>query len=255
MSTAQPNRFEDFFADDAYVQLKNLLYNYLLRKGAVNRSLRGLERGPVLEVGSGLSPMVTDCDRVTYTELSFAALRTLKENQRRGHFVVADALHLPFRREAFAQAVCSEVLEHLADDRTALAEMAGLLRPGGSLILTVPHRQAYFTIDDRFVHHLRRYELAGLDQMLRESGLIPREIRKVLGPLEKLLMMTATAILTGRPSRREPRQRETSRDTGAALGRFLFKWFNRLLLGVVWIDAKLTPRFLSAVLLIRSVKK
>jgi SAM-dependent methyltransferase len=254
MSATPANRFEDFFADDSYVRLKNLLYNYLLRKKAVNRSLRGLERGPILEVGSGLSPMVTDTDRVTYSELSFAALRTLKMSRGRGCFVVADALHLPFRSEAFSQVVCSEVLEHLPDDRTALAEMAGVLRPGGSLILTVPHRQGYFAVDDRFVHHLRRYEIASLEQMLRATGLIPREIRKVLGPLEKLLMMAVTAILSRRHSSTGP-GRAAVRFAGLPPVPFLFKWFNRLLLGVVWLDARWSPRLLASVLLIRSVKE
>jgi SAM-dependent methyltransferase len=255
MNQPPANRFEDFFADDGYVRLKNLLYNYLLRKSAVNRSLLGLERGPILEVGSGLSPMVTDTDRVTYSELSFAALRTLKLSRGRGCFVVADALHLPFKREAFSLVVCSEVLEHLPDDRTALAEMAGVLRPGGSLILTVPHRQGYFAVDDRFVHHLRRYEIAALEQMLRATGLIPREIRNVLGPLEKLLMMTVTGILSLRPSHAGSGGGAAFRSAGSPLTLSLFKWFNRLLLGVVWLDARWSPRLLASVVLVRSVKE
>ena len=60
MTSSRGNRFEDFFADDAYVSMKNLLYNYLLRKRAIRKCLLKQERGLILEVGSGLSPMVTD---------------------------------------------------------------------------------------------------------------------------------------------------------------------------------------------------
>ena len=71
------------------------------------------EGGLILEVGSGLSPMVTDSDRVVYSELSFPALRTLKRMPEKGFLVAADAVHLPFKSGSFSQVICSEVLEHL----------------------------------------------------------------------------------------------------------------------------------------------
>jgi ubiquinone/menaquinone biosynthesis C-methylase UbiE len=130
------NRFEDFFADDAYVLLKNHLYNYLLRRRAVRKYLQPEMADRILEVGSGLSPMTEASDRIVYSELSFAALRTLKRSQGRGYFVVADATHLPFKADSFSQVICSEVLEHLPEDRPALREIASVMKPGGSLILT-----------------------------------------------------------------------------------------------------------------------
>ena len=60
MTRARDNRFEDFFADDAYVALKNHLYNYRLRKRAIKNSSQGQDSGLILEVGSGLSPVTTD---------------------------------------------------------------------------------------------------------------------------------------------------------------------------------------------------
>src|SRR5512140_1709645 len=84
MTSPRGNRFEDFFADDAYVALKNFLYNYLLRKRAIEACLRGDERGLILEIGSGLSSTVAESGKVVYSELSFSALRTLKDRQRMG---------------------------------------------------------------------------------------------------------------------------------------------------------------------------
>ncbi len=46
MISPRGNRFEDFFADDAYVVLKNFLYNYLLRKRAIETCLTGRWEGP-----------------------------------------------------------------------------------------------------------------------------------------------------------------------------------------------------------------
>lgn len=52
--------------------------------------------------------------------------------------VQGDALHLPFASEAFDRVIASEVLEHIADDRSAMAELARVLRPGGTMAVTVP---------------------------------------------------------------------------------------------------------------------
>jgi ubiquinone/menaquinone biosynthesis C-methylase UbiE len=249
------NRFEDFFADDAYVLLKNHLYNYLLRRRAVRKELQPEMGGLVLEVGSGLSPMTEASDRIVYSEISFPALRTLKKRQGRGSFVVADATSLPFREGSFSQVICSEVLEHLPEDQPALREIRSVLKPGGSLILTFPHRCCYFAGDDRFVNHFRRYELSEMKANLAGAGLKVAEIRKVLGPLEKITMLSVTSLipLSGR-FRKE--KRNADRGQGAAYP-FLVKLFgglNRLYCLPVWLDARLAPRFLSSVLLIRAVR-
>lgn len=248
------NRFEDFFADAAYIELKNSLYNYLLRKRAVRNCVRPEGRGAILEVGSGLSPMMTDTDGVVFSELSFSALRTLRKEQREGSFVTADAVHLPFKAGSFSWVVCSEVLEHLPDDRSALGEIAAVMKQGGSLVLTFPHRRCYFARDDRFVSHLRRYELAEMKERLREAGLNPVTVQKVLGPLEKITMVLVISCITLLQRFRQGRN-------GAAYPAWLwkivvppFRWINYLFCLPIWLDARIAPRFLSSVLLIRSVK-
>lgn len=49
-----------------------------------------------------------------------------------------DATRLPFPDGSFDAVITSEVLEHIQDDVTALAEMVRVLRPGGRLAVTVP---------------------------------------------------------------------------------------------------------------------
>ena len=50
----------------------------------------------------------------------------------------ATPLRLPFPDGAFDRVIASEVLEHIPDDRAAIAELARVLRPGGTLAVTVP---------------------------------------------------------------------------------------------------------------------
>jgi SAM-dependent methyltransferase len=49
-----------------------------------------------------------------------------------------DACRLPFPDASFDRVIAAEVLEHLPDDRTALTELARVLRPGGRMAVTVP---------------------------------------------------------------------------------------------------------------------
>lgn len=257
MTPQSGNRFDDFFADDAYVALKNHLYNYLLRRHAVRKHLH-TERGEwILEVGTGLSPIAEASDRIVYSELSFQAIRTLKESQDRGHFVVTDATHLPFKRASFSRVIASEVLEHIPDDRLALREIASVMKTGGSLIVTFPHRRAYFAVDDRFANHLRRYELEEMKTRLDEAGLKTIEIEKVLGPLEKVTMMAFIASIPLFEYFRKE-NKNGIKGKGAMVSGFVvfaFRSINRLFAALVWLDARMAPRRLSSVLLIRAVKQ
>jgi ubiquinone biosynthesis O-methyltransferase len=103
---------------------------------------RGLE---ILEVGSGLGTFAMHLAslgaRVTGTDFSDTAVQIasdkLTDQKQAGlRFQVADAQDLHFREASFDVVVCCECLEHLPDPLKALREMARVLRPGGTLVLT-----------------------------------------------------------------------------------------------------------------------
>jgi len=248
------NRFQDFFEEEQYVGLKNHLYNYLLRKRAIEGSLRRTSCERVLEVGSGISPVMTTEDRTVYSDLSFLACRTLRRYLGNGCCVVADATALPFLEGAFSHALCSEVLEHVEDDGAVLTELARVTKAGGRLIVTFPHRRCYFANDDRYVQHYRRYELGEMVERLEAAGFRPLATHKVLGPLDKLTMMAAVPLFDltlklGHGNREAVRAGRLLRWLEP-----LFVWANRLFAGLVWLDARLTPRSLAACLLIEAEK-
>src|SRR5262245_30006808 len=64
--------------------------------------------------------------------LEFAARRS------RGPLLCATLAAVPLRTGAFDVVFALDVLEHLADDRRAAAELARVLAPGGVLVATVP---------------------------------------------------------------------------------------------------------------------
>ena len=255
MTSSDANRFQDFFEDEKYVALKNYLYNYQLRKRAVEKVMRAEEKDLVLEIGSGLSPVLTSWDRIVYSDLSAEALATLKKIHGKGQYVVADAARLPFPDHTFSHVIASEVLEHLPDDNKALAEIARVTKPGGALIVTFPHRRFYFAHDDRFVGHYRRYEIADMVHLIDRAGFTPVFIRKVMGPLEKITMwgvtLGASALEKAKGNTGGTKKRPAP--SGAVVG--LFKWLNRLYAGLAWVDARIMPRALSTVILIKAKKK
>lgn len=53
---------------------------------------------------------------------------------------LASDCSLPFPEDTFDTVILMEVLEHVADERRVLTEIARVLRPGGKLLLTTPHR-------------------------------------------------------------------------------------------------------------------
>lgn len=74
-----------------------------------------------------------------------------------------------------------DVLEHIDDDRGALANVHRLLQPGGALFMTVPALPALWSAHDEANHHYRRYQKAALHKLLSEQGFIIQEMRYVFG--------------------------------------------------------------------------
>jgi ubiquinone/menaquinone biosynthesis C-methylase UbiE len=253
MQKHENQRFDFLFQDAAYQCLKNYLYSYLLRKRAVEKSLSNENPERVLEVGSGISPVAGSMTSIVYSDLSFESMFLLKRTPKKGLYVVADGMNLPFKADAFSHTICAEVLEHVENDCFMLNELIRILKkPNGRLILTLPHRKAYFANDDRFVNHYRRYEIGEIKRYLRSLGLRPVKIKKVMGPTGKAAMSLLAWIYL--------RYQRPNASSGKALSnpKFyanfipLFKWLNRCFYYFMWLEAKIVPLPLATVVLIQS---
>jgi len=89
-----------------------------------------------------------------------------------------DALNLPFPDGEFDRVVAAEVLEHIPDDGSAIAELVRVLRPGGTIAVTVPRwlpEKVCWALSDAYHEveggHVRIYRGDELVRKLEAAGL------------------------------------------------------------------------------------
>lgn len=78
---------------------------------------------------------------------------------------------LPFDDGSFDLVSAFDVLEHIEDDGRMASEMARVLRPGGTMIVTVPAYRVLWGAQDEISHHYRRYGRRELRGLITGSGL------------------------------------------------------------------------------------
>jgi len=106
--------------------------------------------------------------------------RTLRRADRRHDvaFVRGSGHALPFPDASFDLVICAEVLEHVHDYRTVLAEIARVLRPGGRLAVSVPRygpERICWWLSDAYHQvpggHVRIFEARVLERAIAAHGL------------------------------------------------------------------------------------
>src|SRR5829696_3493406 len=131
----------------------------------------------VLDVGSGwgaVSSRLMEWGEVIGVEPSEVAR---VEAERRGVRVLAGrAEELPVEDASVDIAIASDVIEHVPDDGAAMAELARVLRPGGTALVTVPAYPWLMGAHDRALGHFRRYTRRTLSEVVSAAGLDLRRL-------------------------------------------------------------------------------
>ncbi len=91
-----------------------------------------LENVCVTGMDAGFQDCCSARDRLLYNDA------VCPRNRGRWCLASADILYLPFPGEFFDHVICSEVMEHIPRERAAAGELLRVLKPGGSLAVSVP---------------------------------------------------------------------------------------------------------------------
>jgi SAM-dependent methyltransferase len=140
----------------------------------IRREVRPPARAQILEIGCGTGhnlAMLGEFGHVDALELDDEA-RAFAE-KRLGRSVMSAPLPeltgVPEKNYDLINAF--DVIEHIDDDRAAIASIATKLKAGGKFVMTVPAHQWMWSAHDEVNHHKRRYSKRGLSQLIEGSPL------------------------------------------------------------------------------------
>lgn len=143
------------------------LARYRLRR-YISRSISQYAGGACLDAGCGRSPY-----RSMLADRASSVVSLDVEDRGGGADLIGDVQKLTEIEDAsFETVFCSQVLEHVPRPWEAISEFARVLRPGGRLILTVPH----LSVIHEAPHDYYRYTRYGLNALCEAAGL---QIEKV----------------------------------------------------------------------------
>lgn len=154
----------------------------------------GCGTGYVLQGVAAAFPQAHVCGTEAQTEgLQFAAGRVPAAT-----FLQMDARQMPFDTE-FDVIGAFDVIEHIGEDETVLAQMHRALRPGGHLLLTVPQHPFLWSEYDVRAHHVRRYTGSELRTKLARAGFGVVKMTSFVSILLPLMMLSRMTRSTESP--------------------------------------------------------
>jgi SAM-dependent methyltransferase len=147
--------------------------------------LRRLNRASrILDVGCGEGALLWAARQMGFEphgcDLAAPAVELARTLIGGGNVHVGTIADLPYSPGTFDAVVALEVLEHLPNPRAFLERSATLLRPDGTVLLTMPNRHRVFAVLKRALgqphsstdyppHHLTRWSAAALRKLLGQS--------------------------------------------------------------------------------------
>lgn len=144
--------------DDFVLYLKHL-FAYEYTRGVLNNSSRVLEVG--CGEGYGTSVLSQGVGEITGLDLEQKVIDAANQSygSHNCRYKVFDGSHIPFSDGEFDAVVSFQVIEHVPDDVSFLAEISRVLKPGGVLFLATPTRDYRLRIGQKPWNpfHLREY--------------------------------------------------------------------------------------------------
>jgi SAM-dependent methyltransferase len=170
----------DSFNPDAFESLYEMEQRHFWhvgRKGIIlsvlKQNIPNLKIIKMLEIGCGngniLAHLKQNEINIEGSDIFLEGLNFCRKRVSTVDLYQIDILSMPFYN-TFDVIGAFDVLEHIDDDRKALEEINRALKPGGSLLLTVPAHKFLWSYFDEKSRHRRRYGKLELVTKLEKAG-------------------------------------------------------------------------------------
>jgi SAM-dependent methyltransferase len=149
------------------------------RRAMLARLAGALPANPtIVDVGCSTGYLLADL-RSRLPDAKLIGVDLVASGLRKAHVHVPDALllhadarSLPLQDSSVDGVLSANLLEHVPDDRRALAEIFRILRPGGRAVVVVPVSPGNYDCYDRLLGHERRYGRREMSLKAREAGML-----------------------------------------------------------------------------------
>jgi len=135
----------------------------------------------ILDIGCGSGYFVDFLSklgcRVVGIDPDPQSIRIAKETYD-DQFLISRAESLPFADNTFDKILCSEVLEHIRQDRAAIMELKRVAKPDATIVVTVPSPEGI--LGDRIKSYLHSGEDSDHNQTHVRNGYRRSELRELL---------------------------------------------------------------------------
>lgn len=189
----------------------------------------------ILEIGCGTGFVLSNTRQVfpdaqlSGSDIFTEGLSYAKQRVPSAFLFQMDACHIPFSQE-FDLIGAFDVLEHIEDDRSALAQIYQACQPNGGLILTVPQHPWLWSSTDDYAHHKRRYTRGELVEKVQAAGFK----LEYVGSFVSLLL---PAMLISRWLQKSA-QAEDQMDSGFKIGKLANWVMGRVMAWERWLISK-----------------
>ncbi len=187
-------------ANHFWYNTRNRLIHWAINKYASGKTT---DARSFLEIGCGTGVVLkhlsdNNPNLVTYgSELLPDGLSFTAKRLPNSLLFQMDARNIPFKN-TFNAMGAFDVIEHIDEDETVLAEIHEALAPEGIVLITVPQHPWMWSSFDAFMHHKRRYTRNELQTKLEQAGFKVEKLTSFISlPFPAMLASRTIEKLTG----------------------------------------------------------
>ena len=141
------------------------------RLKGIYKQLKYLKNKKILDAGCRegyIGSLFLEDNKVTFVDIEEKHLKNIKKHK---NAIITKTDKLPFKRNYFDVIICSDVLEHIKEDKKVIKNLLDILKKDGILVLTNPAYSRYYGEHDRLIGHYRRYDKKDYLNIAKENAL------------------------------------------------------------------------------------